>query len=701
MRVKLRGYRIDPLEIEGALLRLPGIEKAVVGTVDRAENEPRLVAYIILRRGHAASAGAIRSLLRAALPRHMVPSAFLFFDKFPLTPHGKVDHARLQQAYTARGDLKTDDAPQTETEDLLAGIWRDTFDVSEIGRHDDFLDLGGDSLMAAVIAAGIHDLFGVEIDIALFFEHPELADQARIVESRKGELVKRAVAPTQRPSSARFPLSFGQEFYWDWSQSQRDSTIHTNLHRVRLVGPLDPDLLRQCVELMIQRHESFRTSFRAVDGQPMQVVQASLSLPFEFHDLSGEAQPDEKARALLARRKKVSIDICQPPLISFVLLRLGANEHWLAGIGHHIILDGWSWNIFFRELGRIYEAKLDGAEPDLDPPRGYGDFALWQRETFRPGHPTYDDSLAWWVDHVLAATYPNHYRYRRALLACIRFAPRLPPVAKKLIGRTLRGLFNVPRPPDGDLPLCRAEPVSGLDPMEGMLTVNLSPETSQRLTELGRKAGASHFMVRVAAYAGLLAAETGSERVAFGTHFSIRHRAVARDVIGFCANYAMLLLRCDRGQTFREFVSAVRDHVRAVQSCGEFPYEVLLREMKAWRIKRPHVQSLAAVGTTQPDTDFADIRLIPIHESFPPTMPSGFEMKFDRHGGNDDELRLRFDAHRYDPKAVRALLGRLVRLLDVVSRDPDIPISEALARARSFGADGHQHTAPIKPPRAH
>jgi amino acid adenylation domain-containing protein len=699
-RVKLRGYRIDLSEIEGALLRLPAVEKAVVGTVDRADNEPRLVAYIILRPGHVGSAGTIRSSLRAALPRHMVPSAFLFVEKFPLTPHGKVDRARLQQAYTARGDLKTDDAPQTETEALLAGIWRDTFDVSEIGRHDDFLDLGGDSLMAAVIAAGIHDVFGVETDIALFFGQPVLADQARIVESRKRALTKKVIAPTPRPSSATFPLSFGQEFYWNWSQSQRDSTVHTGLHQVRLVGPLDPDLLRRCIELMTHRHQSFRTSFRAINGEPMQVVHASLSLPFEFLDLSGEVQPDEKARALLMRRKNVSMDICKPPLISFVLLRLRANEHWLAGISHHIILDGWSWNIFFRELGRIYEAKLDGVEANLEPPRGYGDFALWQKETFRPGHPTYDDHLAWWVDHVLAATYPNHPRYRRALIACIRLAPRLRPVTKKLVGRALRGLFNVPRPPHDDLPLRRAEPVSGLDPMEGMQTVNLSPETSQRLTELGRKVRASHFVVRVTAYAGLLAAETGSERVVLGTHFSTRNRAVARDVIGFCANYALLPLRCDRDQTFREFVVAIRDHVRAVQSHGEFPYEVLLREMRAWRIKLPHVQSIAAAGTTQPDTDFAGIRLIPIHHSFPPTMPSGFEMKFNRYGGNDDELKLRFDAHRYDPEAVRALLGSLVRLLDVVAGEPDVPMSEALVRARSL-ADGHEPAAPIIPPRAH
>jgi amino acid adenylation domain-containing protein len=702
-RVKLRGYRIDLSEIEGALLRLLAVDKAIVGTIERAGNEPRLVAYLILRSGHAASAGAIRSSLRAALPRHMVPSAFVFFEEYPLTPHGKIDRERLRQTYAARSEVTTDDAPRTETEILLAGVWRDTFDLSEVGRNDDFMDLGGDSLMAAVIAAGIHDARGIEIDIATFFEHPVLADLARVVDGLQGSAAARPVAPAPRDTrTATFPLAFGQEFYWRWSQSQNASAIHTGMHWVRMTGPLDRELLRGCVEAMTQRHESFRTSFRSIDGQPVQVVHPDLPLAFEFHDLSTEGDPDATAKRLLMGRKKVLIDIERPPLISFVLLRLRPQEHWLATIGHHIVLDGWSWNIFFRELGRIYQARVDGAEPNLDPPRRYEDFTRWQRETFRPGHSAYRDGLLWWIDHVLAATYPDRPAYRRALLACVRLAPALLPFAKKLVGLTLRGVINVPRPPRTDLPLLRAEAVSGLDPAAGMLTVNLAPDTSRRLTELGRAVGASHFAVRMAAYAGLIAAETGNENVAFGTHFSTRNRAVALDVIGFCANHAMLLLRCDRAQTFRQFVAAVRDRVRAVQSHGDFPYEVLHREMRAWRIRLPRVQSLAGAGTTQPDTDFAGIRLTNFHEDVPAAMPGGFEMKFNRHGGNDDELELRFDAHRYDPEAVRALVGRLVRLLDVVSQEPDLAMAEALARAGVAppGAGGRDSKAPVALPQA-
>ena len=220
-RVKLRGYRIDLSEIEAELLRLPVVDKAIVGTVERAGNEPRLVAYLILRSGHPASAGAIRSSLRAALPRHMVPSAFVFFEEYPLTPHGKIDRERLRQTYAARSEVAADDAPRTETEILLAGVWRDTFDLSEVGRNDDFMDLGGDSLMAAVIAAGIHDARGVEIDIATFFEHPVLADLARVVDGLQEGVAEKPPAPAPREArTAKFPLSFGQEFYWQWSQSQ-------------------------------------------------------------------------------------------------------------------------------------------------------------------------------------------------------------------------------------------------------------------------------------------------------------------------------------------------------------------------------------------------------------------------------------------------------------------------------------------------
>ena len=201
---------------------------------------------------------------------------------------------------------------------------------------------------------------------------------------------------------------------------------------------------------------------------------------------------------------------------------------------------------------------------NLDPPRRYEDFARWQRETFRPGHPAYGDGLLWWIDHVLAATYPDRPAYRRALLACVRAAPSLPPFAKRLVGLTLRGLFNVRRPPQTDLSLQRAETVSELDPAEGMLTVNLAPETSRRLTELGRNVGASHFAIWLAAYAGLIAAETGSESVAFGTHSgsrSPRHGA-RRDRLLRQSRDAAVALRPDPD------VSTVRHCPPRPRACG-------------------------------------------------------------------------------------------------------------------------------------
>ena len=273
---------------------------------------------------------------------------------------------------------------------------------------------------------------------------------------------------------------------------------------------------------------------------------------------------------------------------------------------------------------------MDGTEPNLDPPRRYEDFARWQRETFRPGHPAYGDGLLLVDRSRPRGDLPGSSRLP-ARAAGLR--PRRAVASRRSPSSSWAHAawpVQCAAPAADHLSLQRAETVSELDPAEGMLTVNLAPETSRRLTELGRNVGASHFAIRLAAYAGLIAAETGSESVAFGTHFGTRSRAIARDVIGFCANHAMLLLRCDRTLTFRQFATALRDHVRAVQSHGDFPYEILHREMRAWRIRLPRVQALTSAGTTQPDTDFAGIRLITCHEDVPPAMPGGFEMKFNR-----------------------------------------------------------------------
>jgi amino acid adenylation domain-containing protein len=680
--IKIGGFFVDPSAVEEALLGLPGVERAAVLPWGRPNGEQRLAAYLQLRERQMTSEDAIRRALRQRLPRHMVPATIQIPDIIPLTPQGKIDREQLRQ-YRPVGPQK--DPPATETEALVAKAWAEAFQSEFIARQDNFFDLGGDSLVAAVIGARLHESFGLVIDIDSVFDHPLLSDLAQHIDSLRTDVCEDAEVPPPRVSrDAPFPLSFGQEFYWRTSQSSTHSALHVTANWCRIFGPLRPDLLRECINVLAQRHEILRTSFPSGISPPVQIVHPAVSVPLSFHDYSGDPQASDNARRLVGELLQQPFEISQPPLVRFALVRIRDDEHWLLKAHHHIILDGWSWNIFFRELGRLYQDRLEGLrDSKLDAARQYGDYAIWQRDTFGRNRPHYQRELLWWIDHLLANAYPDRVEYRRRLLWCIRAAPHLPRPIKRSIGSLLRRFFRVRRPHQYELPFRREQRVHDLDPREGTIKLSFAADTSQRLSIIERQERASHFAVRLAGFAAVMAAELGIPRIAIGSYFSTRNRGIARDLFGFCANHAVLVLPCDLTSSFRNFLLLVRDHLRAVQPHGELPYELLAEELDAWGVKLPHIQSHVSVATPHADLEFDSLRLTFSDEFALRAMPPGFGLQFGKEHG--DECFAAFDAHSYRPEAVRAFLNTVSRFLDIVSRHPDISLNEAVATANRRG----------------
>lgn len=695
--VKVGGFYVDPAEVEEALLRLPGVERAAVVPRSRPNGEAVLAAYVQFRDRQGRSADAVRRALQAILPRYMVPPIIQLPDTIPLTPQGKIDRERLKREHSAPAAGGQGEPPVTATEAVIAEAWAVEFQLVRVGRQDDFFDLGGDSLIAAVVAARIHEALGLQISIGTFFDHPVLVDLARVIDAqeRPPAVDAAALAPPATPVAreGRIPLSFGQEFYCHTSQRGEQSALHVATSHFRVAGPLNKDVLRESISATTQRHDILRTSF-SLDGQPAQVVHPAVTAQLAFYDFAGDPGAANKAAGVIKEVTRQPFDITRLPLFRFTLIRFSENEHWLLFTHHHVIWDGWSSNVFFRELGPIYEARLEGrGDPELDPPRQYGDYARWQREAFRPASPAFCSELTWWMNHLLTAVDPDQPGYRRALLECIRRASPLPRFVKKSIGTLFRGLFRTSTPVVPELPFGRARALSGLDPAEGFMSLTIASDTSRRLSELGRRVGATHFAVRLAGYAAMLAAQSGNPTISVGTYFSTRNRAVTRDLIGFCANHAMLVLHCDGTQSFRNVVVAVRDHLRAIQGHGEFPYEIVQDEARAWRIRLPQIRSHVSIAVPHADIKFAGLRVSYIRDSVRAAMPPGFEVKFDQGAGTDDCTVL-FDAHVYDPAVVRAFLGRFIRLLDVVSHDPDIAVADAVALAAREGEADAQPQAP-------
>ena len=267
----------------------------------------------------------------------------------------------------------------------------------------------------------------------------------------------------------------------------------------------------------------------------------------------------------------------------FTLIRIRENEHLLLRVNHHILSDGWSWNVYFREFAVLYEAKVRGEAPPLPEfePLQYADYSAWQREALQPERPTYRATVTWWKDF----------------------------------------LQKPPRP--FNLPFKRKMPVTGLDAALGTLSWGVPPETTTRLDELRRTEAVTYFMVRLAAFVALLATSTGERDVVIGSYLSNRNRITLQNMFGFFSNLATLRFRFDPGRTFREWLSEVRMIVTAVEAHCDIPYEELSKELSAQSMPLPAINVIVNAFTAHPEVRFAGIDLM-FMERRDEVMPWGF-----------------------------------------------------------------------------
>jgi amino acid adenylation domain-containing protein len=651
-RVKIRGFRVELSAVEEALLRLPEVESAAVCAIDRPSGELQLVAHVVLRGDQSATARTLRRALRPLLPDHMVPSAFVFLRSLPLTSHGKLDREKLRQSQPARHESRPGAAPRTETERLVAEIWAEVFNLAEIGRHDEFFDLGGDSLVAAVVAARIHDALGVELSLAAFAEHPTLSDLARSIdEDRLPELVRDASPLVRVSRDTALPLSLFQERTWRFSQTPQASADYTNSRSYRLVGPLDAEVLRECMSYLGRRHEILRTSFSLVDGQAVQIIHPPAPVPLPFLDLAGLPDAEERAIHFFRQEAAHVFDLGRLPLVRFSLVRIRENEHWLLRVHHFIIADGWSWRVYMLELARLYEARLCGEDPPLPEvaPLQYADYAAWQRQALHRGGAFHDRTVAWWKDLLSDA------------------------------------------PPPLELPFVRSSPRARVAPADGVIRWRLDHRVWQRLGELGRGEGATYFMVRLAAFVALVAFETGEPDVVLGTYASNRNRVAVQDMLGLVTNLVTLRFRCEADVPFRVWLSTVRRRMVDIGTRSEIPYEQLCDELRSKGTSPPEIRAIFGLTADHASERFANLTLT-FQDWHKERMPWGFSFSLDERS-EDDNCAVTFDAGLYDPVGVHAFVSRYSRLLDAISRRPDLSLQELLAQSARTAAQS-SHPAP-------
>jgi amino acid adenylation domain-containing protein len=544
-QVKLRGFRIEPEEIEAALASIPGVEAAAV--ILQEDGLDRRLMACIAPSATAPPAEQIRKLLGQKLPAYMVPAAFLLLPSLPRTAAGKLDRRALIGLSPALAASGLFEPPLGWFEQTLAAVWSQVLGCGPVGRHDDFFALGGHSLLATQLVSRIRQTFQVELPLHRLFELPTVSALAAEVETAAGRFSDVAVATPSilaRPRRAgreELPLSFSQERLWFLNQLQPDSAFYNIPLALELCGRLALPALAASLSRVVARHEVLRTTFTVVAGRPAQEIAPprQLDLPLvDLCSLPSEVREEEAARLALQEGKAI-FDLACGPLLRATLLRLEAERHVALFTLHHIVADGWSVNVLVRELGELYASCKDARPPVLpELPLQYADFALWQRDWLSGA--VLEEQLAYWRQRMAGA------------------------------------------PMVLDLPLDRPRPAVQRY-RGGRIPVRLAAGLSRRLGELGRMRGATLFMVLLAGYQALLLRLADKDDLVVGVPVAHRRRVEVEGLIGFFVNTLALRGELSGDPGFGEWVTRVRDTALGAYAHQDLPFEKLVEELQPER----------------------------------------------------------------------------------------------------------------------
>ncbi|MGZ6505496.1 MAG: condensation domain-containing protein, partial [Tumebacillaceae bacterium] len=383
-QVKIRGFRIELGEIEEVLLTHEAVDDVLVMAREDAPFEKRLVAYVVVRDAATPATEELRSFLQASLPDFMVPAAFVMLERFPLTPNGKVDRRALPlPAWESAAYV----APRTPLEKTLVDMWGDVLGSKQLGIEDHFLELGGHSLLAIQILARVRDQLQIEVSLKQLFAHPTIAEFAAKIEQDRldGKLV-RVGTIRKREQTGDAPMSMSQERVWFIHQINDDHLSYNAQAMFHFRGNLRVDVLEQCLTELVRRHEIYRTTFHEVDGQPVQRIHPPFSVHVPIISLTDVPVSEQEAEVQKRVHQEIQryFDMGQLPLFHFALYKLNETEHVLLHMEQHMIHDGWSYNVFLRELLELYPAFLVGQpSPLAEPALQFADYAEWQQEWVR------------------------------------------------------------------------------------------------------------------------------------------------------------------------------------------------------------------------------------------------------------------------------------------------------------------------------
>jgi amino acid adenylation domain-containing protein len=524
-------------------------------------------------------------------------------------------------------------APSDPIHKQLAKIWIEVLGIEQVGIHDNFFKLGGNSILATQLLARVHDSFQVELPLRSIFEAPTVAGlsvtlMAAGTNGSKQRITRRSVA------GSAAPLTFAQQRLWFLSQLQPDSTAYNMNLALRLTGPLDLEALERSLNEVVRRHEALRTSFASHDGKPIQLITPQLHFTLRVVDnttIAEDLQAAEIERRAIEQGHR-PFDLREAPLLRMSLLRFAEEDHAVLFTIHHIITDAWSNNLLILELAKLYEAFRDGNSSPLPPlPIQYADFAIWQRDVRQEG---------------LLEAQLNYWRQQ---LADASFVLDLPADRPRPAVQTSRGATQ---------------------------PFLLDKSLTEALVQLSQRENVTLFMTLLAAFQVLLYRYTGQADILVGTPVAGRNRLETEKLIGFFADTLVMRTKISSNLTFRELLGRVREVALGAYSHQDLPFEKLVEALQPERdlSRNPIFQVLFALHNTPVEPlQLQGLVWTPLKLSIP---KARFDLALDlRETASGIAGTCEYNVDLFDAATIASLLSHYRTLLEGVVLNPEDHIS--------------------------
>lgn len=552
-----RGLLADPKLTEQWLALENDIQACAVRFEQRVgKPEPQLVAYTA--PADQLSEEDLQTRAADILPAHLRPDRYRLLPALPSDAAGRIDVDELPAVPDEPGTHQEFVPATTPIEATLSRIWCEVLGVSAVGIHDNFFDLGGNSLASIQVLARIKERFDIDLSVHQLFEADTVAALAALLSddespdcdtradsSRETSSVSddppREDQQNQETTTQAHPLSYAQERLWFLEQLQPGTPLYNLAFGVVIPQPLDIEIVNRAITEIVNRHDVLRTSFDLHNGVPRQIVHGPTNFEAPVIDLRDQT-PDVAAERLMQISQQlatVPFDFTTFPLLRCTAVQTKDDSFSLLCCCHHIISDGWSVGVFMQELQHLiacYAANREPALPRL--PMQYAESAARQRELLQ--------------GETLARL--NHYWENQ-----LRDLPSTPPIR-----------FDHPRPP-----------VQGFRGSSHHF--RMSADTYRKLKDLCRKARVTPFMVALAAVKAVLARYSGETDIVMGTPIANRTMPNTEGLIGFFANTLVLRTQVEPNLTFRDLVLRVKQVSLEAQSHQDLPFERLVEHLRPER----------------------------------------------------------------------------------------------------------------------